>query len=284
MSKGILGRLSNREKRFNVGVTLALGLLSLFFLLPIYLTAVFATRTLSEVFQFPPPLWFGDNIVQNYANIANVFPPFRPILNSLAVALPKTAGLVLVSSLAGYGLSRYTRAPGHKTLLVVTFATLFFPPSLALIPFFLQMNAIGWLNTFWPLIVPAVASGFGVVWMYTYVGSTVPRELYEAAEMDGAGGIAAFFFVVVPIIRPGLAALAVWTLISTWNDFQLPLVVLGDGTKFTVPLALTTLSTTHYSDMPAVMLATLMGLVPVFVLFALLSRQFIAGLTSGSVK
>ncbi len=284
MSKGILGRMSNREKRFNIGVTVALGLLSLFFLLPIYLTAVFATRTLNEVFQFPPPLWFGDNIVQNYANIANVFPPFRPILNSLAVALPKTVGLVLVSSLAGYGLSRYARAPGHKTLLVVTFATLFFPPSLALIPFFLQMNAIGWLNTFWPLIVPAVASGFGVVWMYTYVGSTVPRELYEAAEMDGAGGIAAFFFVVVPIIRPGLAALAVWTLISTWNDFQLPLVVLGDGTKFTVPLALTTLSTTHYSDMPAVMLATLMGLVPVFVLFALLSRQFIAGLTSGSVK
>jgi ABC-type glycerol-3-phosphate transport system permease component len=90
--------------------------------------------------------------------------------------------------------------------------------------------------------------------------------------------------VVLPIIRPGLAALAVWTVIGTWNDFQLPLVVLGDGTKFTVPLALTTLSTTHYSDTPAVMLATLMGLVPVFVLFALLSRQFIAGLTSGAVK
>ena len=169
-------------------------------------------------------------------------------------------------------------------MLVVTFATLFFPPSLALIPFFLQMNAIGWLNTYWPLILPALASGFGVVWMYTYIGSTVPKELYEASEMDGAKGLATFVFVVLPIIRPGLAALAVWTLISTWNDFQIPLVVISDGTKFTVPLALTTLSTTHYSDMPAVMLATLMGLVPVFILFALLSRQFIAGLTAGSVK
>jgi multiple sugar transport system permease protein/cellobiose transport system permease protein len=146
------------------------------------------------------------------------------------------------------------------------------------------MNALGWLNTYWPLIVPALASGFGVVWMYTYIGSTVPKELYEAAEMDGAKGISTFFFVVLPIIRPGLAALSVWTLISTWNDFQIPLVVISDGSKFTVPLALTTLSTTHYSDMPAVMLATLMGLVPVFILFALLSRQFIAGLTAGSVK
>jgi ABC-type glycerol-3-phosphate transport system permease component len=272
-------RLANRERRFNLGVTLALLLLSILFLLPLYWTAVFATRTLSEVFQFPPPMWFGDNIAQNFRNIANVYPPFRPIWNSLAVAVPKTAGLVLVSALAGY-----IRAPGHKFLLTVAFATLFFPPSLALIPFFLQMSWLGWLNTFWPLIVPAMASGFGVIWMYTYIGTTIPRELYEAAEIDGAGGLSTFFFVVLPIIRPGLAALGVWTLISTWNDFQLPLVVLSEGSWFTVPLALTTLSTTHYSDMPAVMLATLLGLVPVFILFAFLSRQFIAGLTSGAVK
>ncbi|MBZ9936911.1 carbohydrate ABC transporter permease [Mesorhizobium sp. BR1-1-16] len=269
---------------FDIGVTIGLFLLSVLFILPLYWTAVFATRSLNETFQFPPPLWFGSHLVQNYQSIAAVFPPFRPIINSLIIALPKTIGLVLVSALAGYGFSRYVRAPGHKALLAVTFATLFFPPSLALIPFFLQMNAIGWLNTFWPLILPPIASGFGVVWMYTYIGSTVPKELYEAAEIDGAGGIGTFFHIVLPIIRPGLAALAVWTLIGTWNDFQIPLVVLGDGSKFTVPLALTTLSTTHYSDMPAVMLATLMGLVPVFVLFALLSRQFIAGLTSGSVK
>ncbi|GHA21881.1 sugar ABC transporter permease [Devosia pacifica] len=276
--------LANRERRFNLLLTLIILALSALFVLPLYWTTVFATRSLAEVFQFPPPLFYGDNIFQNFENIAGVYPPFRPIINSLAVAIPKTILLVFVSALAGYGLSRYTRAPGHKTLLLVSFATLFFPPSLALIPFFLQMSWIGWLNTYWPLILPAAASGFGVVWMYTYIGSTVPRELYEAAEMDGAKGIATFFFVVVPIIRPGLAALAVWTLVETWNEFQLPLVILGASEKFTVPLALTSLSTTHYSDMPAVMLATLMGLVPVFILFSLLSRQFIAGLTSGAVK
>jgi len=276
--------LANRERRFNLVVTILLVVLSIFFLLPLYWTAVFATRTLSEVFQFPPPMWFGTATAENYAHIAGIFPPFRPILNSLIIAVPKTVGLVLVSALAGYGFARYTRAPGHRFLLVMTFATLFFPPSLALIPFFLQMSWMGWLNTYWPLIVPALASGFGVVWMYTYIGSSVPRELYEASEMDGAKGIATFLFVVIPVIRPGLAALGVWTLIGTWNDFQVPLVVLGDGTKFTVPLALTMLSTAYYSDIPAVMLATLMGLVPVFVLFALLSRQFIAGLTSGAVK
>lgn len=276
--------LANRERRFNLAVTLLLLVVSLFFVLPLYWTAVFATRTLPEVFQFPPPMWFGSALADNYSRIEQVFPPFRPILNSLIVAVPKTIGLVLVSALAGYGFARYVRAPGHKFLMAATFATLFFPPSLALIPFFLQMNWLGWLNTYWPLIVPAVASGFGVIWMYTYIGSTIPRELYEAAEMDGAKGFSTFLFVVLPIIRPGLAALAVWTIIGTWNEFQLPLVVLGDAARHTVPLALTSLSTTRYSDTPAVMLSTLMGLVPVFILFALLSRQFIAGLTSGAVK
>lgn len=275
---------ANSERRWNLILTVGLLLLSLVFVMPLYWTAIFATHSLAEVFQFPPPIWFGDQLFDNYRRIADVFPPLRPVWNSIAVVVPKTIGLVMVSSLAGYGLARYTGRPSHKFLLAVTFATLFFPPSLALIPFFLQMSWLGWLNTFWPLILPAMASGFGVVWMYTYVGSSVPVELYEAAEMDNSGPIATFFFVVLPIIRPGLAALGVWTLISTWNDFQLPLVVLADGTRFTVPLALTLLSRTHYSDTPAVMLATLIGLVPVFILFALLSRQFIAGLTSGAVK
>jgi len=276
--------MKNRETRFNLLLTVGLCLLSVVFVLPLYFTAVFATRSLAEVFQFPPPLWLGDQLAENYSRIAAVFPPFRPILNSLIIVLPKTIGLVLVSAFAGYGLARYARAPTHKMALGLAFATLFFPPSLALIPFFLQMGALGWLNSFLPLILPAIASGFGVVWMFTYIGTAVPPELYEAAEMDNSGPVATFVLIVLPIIRPGLAALSVWTVISTWNEFQLPLVILGDGTKFTVPLALTMLNQTHYSDTPAVMLATLMGLVPLFVLFAFLSRQFIAGLTSGAVK
>lgn len=274
----------NREKRFRLFVTIGLLLLSLVFIMPLYWTAVFATRTLNEVFQFPPPVWFGSNFDENYARVADVFPPWRPVWNSLIVAVPKTIGLVFVSALAGYGFARYTRAPGHRFLLLMAFATLFFPPTLALIPFFLQMSWMGWLNTFWPLILPALASGFGVIWMYTYIGTSVPRELYEAAEMDGSRGISTFFLVVLPIIRPGLAALGVWTLIQTWSEFQVPLVILGESSKFTVPLALTSLSRNYFSDTPAVMVATLLGLIPVFILFALLSRQFIAGLTAGAVK
>ena len=117
----MLKHLANRERRFNLIVTIALFLLSLVFILPLYWTAVFATRTLSEVFQFPPPLWFGGSLLDNYARIEQVFPPFRPIINSLIVAVPKTIGLVLVSALAGYGFARSVRAPGRGFLLATTF-------------------------------------------------------------------------------------------------------------------------------------------------------------------
>ncbi|WP_225769194.1 carbohydrate ABC transporter permease [Inquilinus sp. Marseille-Q2685] len=278
------GFFARRERRANVLITIGLGLFSLVFILPLYWTAVMATRRLEEVFQFPPPVFFGDALLENFARIQAVYEPLAPLVNSLIVAVPKTIGLVLVSALAGYGFARYRRARGHRPLLVLAFATLFFPPSLALIPFFLEMNWFGWLDTFWPLIVPALASGFGVIWMYTYISGTVPHELYEASEVDGAGAFSAFFRIVLPIIRPGLAALGVWTLISTWNDFQLPLVILTDQAKFTVPLALSSLNSIYFADLPAVMLATLIGLVPVFMIFGFLSRQFISGLTGGAVK
>jgi ABC-type glycerol-3-phosphate transport system permease component len=274
----------NRERRFNTLITAVLLAVSLIFVMPLFLTLIFATHSLQDVFTFPPPLWFGDNTGANFVSITNVFPPMQPVINSLIVVVPRTIGLVLVSAMAGYALARYTRAPGYRVMLGLAFAAVFFPQSLALIPYFLQMSWLGWLDTFWPLIIPLIASGFGVVWMYTYISAAVPKEIYEATEMDGVGGLATFFFVVLPIIRPGLAALGVWTLISTWNEFQLPLVVLNDDSRFTMPLALTTLSNTYFSDIPAVMLATVIGLIPVFALFALLSKQFIAGLTSGAVK
>jgi multiple sugar transport system permease protein/cellobiose transport system permease protein len=272
------------ERRFNLVVTGGLLLVSIVYVAPLYLAAVFATHSVEALYRFPPPLWFGDQLLANLDRMAVTFPPLQPVYNSLAVALPKTIGLVLVSAFAGYGFARYARAPGRRLLLGVTISTIFLPPALSLIPFYLQMAAFGWLNSYWPLIVPTLASGFGVIWMYTYIGGAVPRELYEAAEMDGARGIATFVLVVLPIIRPGLAALGVWTLIGTWNDFQLPLVVLTDANLFTVPLALTQLSGLYASDTPAVMLATVIGTLPVFVLFALLSRQFISGLTGGAVK
>lgn len=281
---GPLGRLRNPRARTQLIVTVIVFLISLVFILPLYWMLVLATHTLKEVYAFPPPLLFGGALADNFRRLLESFNPAQAIWNSLLVAVPKTVGLVLVSALAGYGFSRYARLTSAQRLLTAVLATLFFPPALGLIPFFLEMKVFGWLNGYLPLIIPAMASAFGVVWMNTYISAAIPRELYEAAELDGAGPGTTFVRVVLPIIRPGLAALAVWTFISTWNDFQIPLIILNDADKFTMPLALTSLSGLRSSDTPAIMLGTAIGVLPVFLVFALLSRQFISGLTSGAVK
>lgn len=282
--RGLAASLRNPRARTRLIVTVIVFLISLVFVFPLYWMLVLATHTQQEVSAFPPPLLFGTALGDNLRRMLDAFSPVQAIWNSLLVAVPKTLGLVLISALAGYGFSRYARLTSAQWLLSAVLATLFFPPALGLIPFFLEMKVFGWLNTFLPLIIPAMASAFGVIWMNTYISAAIPRELYEAAELDGAGPMTTFWRVVLPIIRPGLSALAVWTFIGTWNDFQIPLIILNDADKFTMPLALTSLSAMRSSDTPAIMLGTALGVLPVFLIFAFLSRQFIAGLTSGAVK
>lgn len=282
--KDQLAALRNPRVRTRLVVTVVVFLISLVFVFPLYWMLVLATHTLKEVSAFPPPLMFGTAMGDNLRRMLDAFNPIQAMWNSLVVAVPKTLGLVLISALAGYGFSRYARLKLAQQLSTAVLATLFFPPALGLIPFFLEMKVFGWLNGYLPLIIPAMASAFGVIWMNTYISAAIPRELYEAAELDGAGPTTTFWRVVLPIIRPGLSALAVWTFIGTWNDFQIPLIVLNDAEKFTMPLALTTLSGMHSSDTPAIMLGTAVGVLPVFLIFAFLSRQFISGLTSGAVK
>ena len=282
--KGLLGSLQNPRARTRLLVTAAVFLISLVFVFPLYWMLVLATHTLQEVSAFPPPLVFGSALGDNLHRMLDAFNPLRAIWNSLIVAVPKTLGLVLISALAGYGLSRYARLTAAQRLMTAVLTTLFLPPALGLIPFFLEMKVFGWLNTYLPLIIPAMASAFGVIWMNTYISAAIPRELYEAAELDGAGPMTTFWRIVLPIIRPGLSALAVWTFIGTWNDFQIPLIILNDADKFTMPLALTSLSSLRSADTPAIMLGTALGVLPVFLIFAFLSRQFISGLTSGAVK
>ncbi|MGH2558278.1 MAG: carbohydrate ABC transporter permease, partial [Thermomicrobiales bacterium] len=146
------------------------------------------------------------------------------------------------------------------------------------------IKELGWVNTFWPLIVPAAANAFGIFWMRQFVDEAIPVELYEAAKVDGASDWWIYARVVIPLIRPGLAALAVWTFLSTWNNFQLPLIVLNSPEKFTMPLALTNLNSLYRSDTAAVMLGTTIGVLPVLIAFLLGTRHFIAGLTAGAVK
>lgn len=269
-----------------VVITIAVVFTTMLFVFPLYWMVALAMQSNAEIFNFPPSLLPSGELLENFARLSDQLNIFRALGNSLYVAVFNTAVVLLVSSLAGYGFSRFRDAPGQRTLYVVVLLSIFIPPAAGLIPWFVEMRWFGWIDSYWPLILTTAASGFAVFWMRQVIDSAVPVDLYDAARIDGAGDLWIYWRIVLPLIRPGLAALAVWTFMMNWSSFLMPLIILNDSDKFTLPLALTHLNSNvgGGSDVSAVMLATTIGVVPVFIAFAFATRHFISGLTTGTVK
>lgn len=275
---------STGNRAGTVAAILFAGLLAIFFLFPLYWMIILGTNSQADIYHFPPPLLPGTSLMQNFKRLIETIPFFLSMWNSLYVALFHTLLVLFFCSFAGYGFARFKDAPGNRWLFGFAIATIMIPGVAGLIPWFLLMKALGWLNTYWPLIIPGAASAFGIFWMHQYIREAIPYEIYESSKMDGASDWRTYWQIVLPLIRPGLAALGVLTFLGVWNNFQTPLIVLNDVEKFTVPLALTNLNTLYSTDVPATMLGTTISVLPIFTAFLLGTKHFIAGLTSGSVK
>jgi ABC-type glycerol-3-phosphate transport system permease component len=265
-------------------ITIGVGLLALVFVFPLYWMVVLGTHTRTEVYQFPPPLLPGTALLDNFQRLIDTINLPLAMWNSFLVAIATTLLTLLICSLAGYGFARYTQAPGNRWLFNIMLGTIMIPPTIGLIPWFVEMKWFGWLNSYWPLIIPAAANAFGIFWLRQYIEQTIPHELYDASQVDGCSGWRAYWQLVIPLIVPGMAALAVLTFLTTWNSFLVPLIVLNDKNLFTMPLALTTLNALYSNDVPAVMLGTAISVLPIIIAFLMGTRYFIAGLTSGALK
>lgn len=273
---------SNRTLR--LCITICIALLALVFIFPFYWMIVIATHTQAEAYQFPPPALPGTALIDNFTRLINAFSLGRALANSFFVAGASTLLTLFFCSLAGYAFARFRQAPGYNWLFNGMLATIMIPPTVGLIPWFVEIKTFHWLNTYWPLIVPSMASAFGIFWMRQYIGQTIPGELYDATRVDGCSSWGTYVRVVLPLIVPGLAALGVLTFLAVWNNFLIPLIILNDKNLFTMPLALTSLYGLYANDTPAVMLGTTISVLPIIVAFLLGTRYFLAGLTSGAVK
>ncbi|HLG79025.1 MAG TPA: carbohydrate ABC transporter permease [Ktedonobacteraceae bacterium] len=265
-------------------ITIGVTLLALLFLFPFYWMVVLGTRSISEVYQFPPPLLPGTSLPENFSRLLQAFNLPQAMWNSFVVAGSSTLFTLFFCSLAGYGFARFSQAPGNRWLFNIMLATIMIPPTVGLIPWFIEMKNFHWLNSYWPLIIPTMANAFGIFWMRQFIAQTVPSELYDSSKIDGCSDLAAYWRIVLPLIVPGLAALGILTFLSFWNNFQIPLIILNDKNLFTMPLALTSLNALYTNDTPAVMLGTTISVLPIIIAFLVGTRYFLAGLTSGSVK
>jgi len=262
---------------------LVVGAGALVMLAPFYFMFVFATHSASDIFRLPPPLFFGDALGANLKVLVTKLPFWRNLGWSVYVALLATVLTLLFCSLAGYAFAlldfRFKRL-----LFGLLMATMLLPSFMGMIPSFLIMDALGWIDQHRALYIPGAASAFGIFMMRQFAAAAVPRDLIEAARLDGCGEFGIYWRIVLPLLKPALGTLGLVTFIGSWNNFMAPLIVMRGAENYTLPLALRSLQSPVDTEWGALMLGSAIATLPLLVLFAVSSRQLIAGLTAGAVK
>lgn len=252
---------------------------------PFYWMFVQATQYPENMFRFPPPLWFGPNVFVNYHQVLEVIPFWRNLFNSAFIATVQTSLVLLFCTMGGYAFAMY-EFPGKKTLFITMLATMMIPAIVQIVPWFMLMRWIGWVNDFRGLIIPGAVNAFGVFWMRQYIEGSVPKELLDAARIDGCPESLILFRVVFSLLKPALGALGIMTFMGSWNNFMQPLILLRDVNRYTLPVALTLLRGDPYrgTNYAVLMTGTSMAVLPVLIVFLFSAKRFIAGLTAGAIK
>ena len=259
------------------------GIGSLIMLAPFYFMFVFATHSRTEIFSLPPPLFFGDDFLTNLKILTDRVPFWRNLGWSLYVALANTALTLLFCSMGGYAFAlfdfRYKNA-----LFGLVMGTMLLPSFMNMIPTFMIMDALGWIDQPRALYIPGAASAFGIFLMRQFVSSSIPKDLVEAARMDGCSEMGIYARIVLPLLKPAMGTLGLITFIASWNNFIGPLIVMRSPEMYTLPLALRSLQSPVDTEWGALMTGSAIATVPLLVLFLVSSRQLISGLTTGAVK
>ena len=291
MATSAISRNRRNRDRFAgpFAMSLLYGFLAIFATIsafPFYYMLVTSTYRTVEILKIPPPLFFGNSWMQNYTELLSQgsLPYFwTAVFNSLSIASLHTIAVLFFCSLAGYGFAKF-RFPGRDILFAFLIATLMVPGALGLIPSFVVMRTLGWIETWYPLIVPGMANAFGIFWMRQYIESAIPNDMMDAARIDGAHEFRIYWNIILPVIAPALGALAILTFMGKWNEFQFPLLILKDQATYTLPVALSTLRSLRGTEIGVQILGSSIAIIPILIVFIMASRQFMSGLTAGAVK
>jgi multiple sugar transport system permease protein len=235
-----------------------------------------------EASTYPPRLFPRHVTFEHYVTLFTRLDLGRSLMNSAIIAFTVTAVSIVVNSMAGYAFAKL-RFRGRDRLFRVLAAGLVVPVQVSMLPLFLLLKQLGLINTYWGVIIPGMASIFAIFLIRQYAVS-IPDDLLDAARMDGAGEFRIYRSVVLPTIVPILATLAIWTFLSTWNDFMWPLIVLSDERRYTLPVALANLVGEHVQDTELMMAGSVLTILPVMLVFLFLQRYYIQGVMVGSVK
>ncbi|MEV6110863.1 carbohydrate ABC transporter permease [Streptomyces sp. NPDC051940] len=264
-------------------LTLLLAALTGLSVAPFYWLIVSATQQDSDIFAWPPKLVPAGHLGENLSDLQAKVGLLRVLGNSLAIAGLQTLGALVVALLAGYAFAKF-RFRGRTVLFGVLLSTLVVPDQVMLVPLFQMMMDFRLMDSYQAVVLPGLCVPFAIFLMRQAL-SGMPDELLDAARVDGAGELRVIFSVVVPVMRPVLAALGVFLFLGSWNQFVWPLIALRSPEMHTLPVALATLhGQESNTDYGAILAGTAVSALPMMVLFLVLQRQFISGLLAGATK
>ncbi|WP_152395025.1 carbohydrate ABC transporter permease [Paenibacillus guangzhouensis] len=253
---------------------------SLIVLVPLLWTVSTSLKTPGEVFgdNFFPEVWKWSN----YNDAVNAIPFFTFLKNTLIVLVPVLIGTVFSSALCAYGFARF-KFKGKRWLFLVLLATMMLPGQVTMIPMFIMFKEVGWVDTFWPLIIPSFFGGgaFNIFLIRQFMRG-IPRDLDEAAFMDGANRWQIFSKIMLPLSKPPLVAVGIFTFMGVWNDFQGPLIYLNSTEKYTLALGLSMFKGLYNIEWNMLMAATILIMLPVLIVFFVAQKYFIEGISISS--
>ena len=256
---------------------------SVFMVLPFIWMISTSLKPADEIFTIPPIIISPHSSLKAYTYLQEQYNILGIVKNTFVIAFSSTILRLFFCALGGYGFAKF-KFPGQGVLFAFLLATMVIPSAVTLVPIYIIMRDLKWIDTFWPLIIPGAANAFGIFFMRQYIMS-VSNELMDAARIDGAGEFTIFWRIILPIIAPGLTSLGLIFFMSSWNDFLGPLIYLKSPENFTLPLIIRSLigpvGRTVYDVQMA---ASVISLIPLLIIFLIFQRRFVEGITAGAIK
>ncbi len=267
-----------------ITVYAALALVSLVLILPFLWIISTSLKGDEDIFTTPPQWIPTDLRWENYSDVFERMPYLIYFRNSVFVTVMTIIGVVLSSSLVAYAFA-CLRWPGRNALFIFVLATMMLPMQVTMIPMFVLFKELGWLNTYKPLIVPAFFGGGAFnIFLLRQFFLTIPKELFEAARIDGCSEFRIYWNIVLPLAKPALATVAILTFMFSWNDFLGPLIYLSDQLKGTLALGLALFVGQHQTEWGMLMAASVLMMLPMVLIFFFFQRYFIKGFVMSGIK
>ena len=262
---------------------LLLGVATVVCLFPLYWMFIVATSDTATATRMPPEVVPGGNFLHLAGLVMDTVPFVQSLLNSLVVATSIGIGQAVLCALAGFAFAKL-RFPGRNALFLVVLLTMTVPTQLSVIPQYLIMSELGWVDTLQALIVPGLASAFGIFWMRQHISATISDELMQAARIDGASTGQVFWRIAFPIVRPAAFVLGLFGFVTAWNDFLWPFIVLKSPERYTAQIAIKALQNSYDVDLGLAMSGSFLATIPLVVLFVVVGRRMVAGILEGAFK